>query len=65
MDLQDATEKNRFVAETVKCTIQGFFPLLENFWELQMENLFELLFNTPLEKKSALTPTVIMICKFP
>jgi len=65
MDLQDATEKNRFVVKTVKCAIQGFLPLLENIWELQMENLLELLFNTLLEKKSALTPTVIMICKFP
>lgn len=30
MDLQDATEKNRFVVKTVKCAIQGFLPLLEN-----------------------------------
>lgn len=50
MDLQDAAEKNRFVVKTVKCAIQGFLPLLENIWELQMENLFDLLFNTPLEK---------------
>lgn len=50
MDLQDAAEKNRFVVKTVKYAIQGFLPLLENIWELQMENLFDLLFNTPLEK---------------
>lgn len=30
MDLQDATEKNRFVVQTVICAVQGFLLLLEN-----------------------------------
>lgn len=30
MDPQDATEKNRFVVQTVICAVQSFPPLPEN-----------------------------------
>lgn len=61
MDLQDATEKHRFVVQTVVCAAQDFPPLPENTREFQIENVLNLLFSHAVLPKSAPSPTVIMI----
>lgn len=62
MDLQDATEKNRFVVQTVRCAVQGFPPLPENTWGREC---FKIALSHAALEKYAPSPTVIKILKFP